>query len=99
MWDSQHNGTGRFLKPGATASVRNELFARVARAAMFASEPFPGHQFRLDWRRSDGSGNWYYALGLELEGWLSPALLRYFPEAPKAIYFQVKSRQACPSSE
>jgi uncharacterized protein DUF6717 len=66
---------------------------------MFASEPFPGHQFRLDWRRSDGSGNWYYASGLELEGWLSPALLLYFPEAPKAIYFQIKNRQACLNSE
>jgi hypothetical protein len=66
---------------------------------MFSSAPFPGHQFRLDWRRSDGSGNWYYASGLELEGWLSPALLRYFPEAPKVIYFQVKSRQAHLNSE
>jgi hypothetical protein len=61
---------------------------------MFSGTPFPGHQFRLDWRRSDGSGNWYYASGLELEGWLCPALLRYFAEAPKAIYVKVKSREA-----
>jgi len=61
---------------------------------MFSSTPFPGHQFRLDWRRDDGSGNWYHASGLELEGWLCPALLRYFPEAPKTIYVQVKSHQA-----
>jgi transcriptional regulator with XRE-family HTH domain len=59
---------------------------------MFSSVPFPGHQFRLDWRRDDGSGNWYYASDLDLEGWLCPALLRYFPEAPKTIYIQVKSR-------
>jgi hypothetical protein len=24
---------------------------------IFASTPFPGHQFRLDWRRNDGGGN------------------------------------------
>jgi hypothetical protein len=61
---------------------------------MFSSVPFPGHQFRLDWRRNDGSGNWYYAPDLELEGWLCPALLRYFSEAPKTIYVQVKSRES-----
>ena len=61
---------------------------------MFSSVPFPGHQLRLDWRRGDGSGNWYHASDLELEGWLCPALLRYFPEAPSTIYVQVKSRQS-----
>ena len=59
---------------------------------IFASIPFPGHQFRLDWRRSDGWGNWYYAEQLDMEGWLCPALLRYFPEAPKHLYVQVKGR-------
>jgi hypothetical protein len=61
---------------------------------MFSSGAFPGHQLRLDWRRSDGAGNWYYASDLDLEGWLCPALLRYFSEAPKAIYVQVKRRQS-----
>ena len=35
---------------------------------IFSSVPFPGHQFRLDWRRYDGSGNWYHASDLDLEG-------------------------------
>ena len=26
---------------------------------MFSSVPFPGHQFRLDWRRNEGWRNWY----------------------------------------
>ena len=25
---------------------------------IFSSTPFPGHQFRLEWRRGDESGNW-----------------------------------------
>jgi hypothetical protein len=29
---------------------------------LFSSSPFPGHQLRLDWRRTDGGGNWYYSL-------------------------------------
>jgi hypothetical protein len=64
---------------------------------VFSGVPFPGHQFRLEWRRADAGGNWYYAADLDLEGWLCPALLRYFPEAPKDIFVQVKSREARPS--
>src|SRR6266498_3887824 len=46
-------------------------------AMVFSASPFPGHQFKLDWRRPDGDGNWYYSEELKLEGWLCPALLRY----------------------
>jgi hypothetical protein len=28
-----------------------------------------------------------------MEGWLCPALLRYFAEAPKELYVQVKDRE------
>jgi len=58
---------------------------------IFSGGPFPGYQFRLEWRRADGSGNWYYAPDLDLEGWLCPALLRYFSDAPNELYVQVKA--------
>jgi hypothetical protein len=28
---------------------------------IFSGTPFPGHQYRLDWRRGESGGNWYYA--------------------------------------
>jgi hypothetical protein len=59
---------------------------------LFSSGPFPGHQFQLDWRRSDSGGNWYYSEQLDTEGWLCPALLRYFSEAPQHLYVQVRAR-------
>ena len=59
---------------------------------IFSSTPFPGHQYRLDWRRAEGGGNWYYAAQLNIEGWLCPALLRYFPDVPNQLYVQTKSR-------
>jgi hypothetical protein len=59
---------------------------------VFSTTPFPGHQYRLDWRREESGGNIYYAEKLELEGWLCPALLRYFPKAPKQLYVQAKRR-------
>jgi hypothetical protein len=43
---------------------------------IFSAMPFPGYQYRLDWRREEGGGNWYYSAALEMEGWLCPALLR-----------------------
>ena len=58
---------------------------------MFSSTPFPGHQYRLDWRRHEADGNWYYSVDLDIEGWLCPALLRYFSEAPKHLYVQTKA--------
>jgi hypothetical protein len=41
---------------------------------------FPGFQ-----REQDG-GNWYRSLESDLEGWLCPALLMYFYEAPEKLY-------------
>jgi hypothetical protein len=54
----------------------------------FSSTPFPGHQYCLDGRRAEGGGNWYYSAQLDMEGWLCPALLRYFQAAPKQLYVQ-----------
>lgn len=59
---------------------------------VFSGAPFPGHQYRLDWRREEGSGNVYYSPDLDAEGWLCPALFRYFSERPPNIYVQVKSK-------
>jgi hypothetical protein len=61
---------------------------------LFSSSPFPGHGLRLEWRRTDTDGNWYYSPELDLEGWLCPALLKYFEQAPQEIYVQVKPRAA-----
>ena len=59
---------------------------------LFAETPFPGHQLRLEWRREGGGGNWYFSPELNMEGWLCPALLRYFSKAPKELYVQVKPK-------
>jgi hypothetical protein len=40
---------------------------------IFSGSPFPGHQYRLDWRREEGGGNWYHSADLDMEGWLCPA--------------------------
>lgn len=59
---------------------------------LFAGTAFPGHQLRLERRRSDGGGNWYFSPELNMEGWLCPALLKYFEAAPKELFVQVKAK-------
>jgi hypothetical protein len=101
MWvfDDPRVGLAREPFVSGADTMIDRVVANVADAEngfvmVFSGAPFPGHQYRLEWRRADGSGNWYYAPDLDIEGWLCPALLRYFPEAPKQIYVQVKSRAA-----
>ena len=59
---------------------------------LFSARPFPGYQVKVLWLREEGSGNWYYSEKYDLEGWLCPALFKYFKEAPKEIYAKVEVR-------
>ncbi len=59
---------------------------------IFSDKPFPGHQLVLEWRREEHDGNWYYAADLDMEGWLCPALFKYFDAAPASIYTQFKAK-------
>jgi hypothetical protein len=60
--------------------------------AVFSAASFPGADFKLEWRREESGGNWYYSDQFEMEGWLCPALLKYFPRAPREIYVKVESK-------
>lgn len=60
--------------------------------AIFSATPFPGGTFVLHWRHEESGGNWYYSPEFQQEGWLCPALLKYFPSAPREIYVKVEPR-------
>lgn len=53
---------------------------------LFSATPFPGYQVRLDWNREEFWGNWYRWEERGMEGWLCPALLKYFDKAPPQLY-------------
>jgi hypothetical protein len=59
---------------------------------LFSPTPFPGHLMKLEWRRPEYGGNWYYCPQLEMEGWLCPALFKYFAEAPQELYAQFEPK-------
>src|SRR6266550_2249033 len=52
----------------------------------------PNADNKLEWRRGESGGNWYYSDQFKMEGWLCPALLKYFPSAPQEIYVKVKPK-------
>jgi hypothetical protein len=52
----------------------------------FSSSFLPNAHMTLDWLRAEGGGNWYHCPQLGMEGWLCPALYKYFTEAPKKIW-------------
>lgn len=57
---------------------------------LFSSAPFPGYAAMFERRREEYEGNWYYSPDLDMEGWLCPALFKYFDQAPNRLYVQFK---------
>jgi len=60
--------------------------ARNGFRLLFSASPFPNHVLKITKLREDYGGNWYKLEGTEYEGWLCPALFKYFEKAPEAIY-------------
>lgn len=60
---------------------------------LFSATPFPGADFQLEWVREEQGGNIYIWHDAGQEGWLCPALLKYFDEAPSHLYVQLKAAQ------
>ncbi len=60
---------------------------------VFSAFAFPSYQHKLEWVRPELSGNVYRSEELGMEGWLCPALFKYFAEAPAQIYLKVEAKQ------
>ena len=56
---------------------------------LFSKDPFRGADMELQWVREETGGNVYAWQGRE--GWLCPALFKYFEKAPQRIYVQLKA--------
>lgn len=60
---------------------------------LFSAMPFPGFQHEFARVREEHGGNWYSSAEFATEGWLCPALFKYFDEAPERLYVQAKARK------
>ncbi len=52
----------------------------------FSENAFPGYQAELVLVGEEYGGNWYCWEAKNMQGWLCPALFKYFSEAPKKLY-------------
>ena len=71
--------------------VREIPNARAGFRLLFSAAPFPGWQRRLIWVREEFDGNWYRTEEPPAEGWLCPALFRYFEQAPRALFVRAET--------
>lgn len=98
-WVFDDRGRGLKQEPFVAGIPRmiDRLVEDVPRAEkgfrlIFSAEEFPGYTHELQWRRKDASGNWYYCPQFDSEGWLCPALLKFFPQAPREIYVKAEEK-------
>jgi hypothetical protein len=75
----------------AKAGIRNPERGFVA---LFSKDPFPSAQVCLEWVREEGGGNVYRWPEAGREGWLCPALFRYFDHTPQRLYIEVRPASA-----
>jgi len=64
--------------------------ARSGFILLFSSQPFAGYQVELARVREENGGCWYKVKDLEAEGWLCPALFRYFDAPPQSLYIKAE---------
>jgi hypothetical protein len=64
--------------------------ARQGFRLLFSTSPFPGFQRRIEWVREDMEGNWYRVDEPPREGWLCPALFKYFDQAPRELFVKAE---------
>lgn len=57
---------------------------------LFSANRFPGVQKTLTWTRGDSGGNHYKLDSPPMEGWICPALFRYYKKAPKQLFIKAE---------
>ncbi len=100
MWVFDDSAVGLYREPFVAGidTMIDRLVADIPNAdrgfrAIFSAAPFPGYDVKLEWRRADSGGNWYYSGQFNMEGWLCPAMFKYFSAAPREIYVKAEPKQ------
>lgn len=79
--------------------ILNELVQSIPSARngfrlLFSDSPFPGYQAEFEQTRSEYGGTWYrqanFGARTAREGWLCPALFKYYEVAPLKIYIRAE---------
>jgi hypothetical protein len=60
---------------------------------VFSHLAFPGHQLAATRGKAEAGGYWYRWDSIGVDGWLCPALYKYFETAPESLYVQIKRKE------
>jgi len=60
---------------------------------VFSKKSFPGHQYKFKRLQQEFEGFWYQHPGTGMQGWLCPALFKYFDEAPETLFVRIISNK------
>src|SRR3990167_10274288 len=85
MWVFDDPSVGLYQEPFISGSdkIIDHLVERIPNAErgfnlLFSTDPFPGHTAELTRTCEEFGGNWYHCAEFDLDGWLCPALYKYF---------------------
>ena len=57
---------------------------------LFSAREFPGYAYKLRWDREESGGNYYILEEAKMEGWICPAMFKYFETAPPELYVKAE---------
>lgn len=98
-WVFDDPGVGLVREPfvSGVPEILNRLVAHIPDARrgfrlLFSDNPFPGYQAEFERIRDEYGGTWYRQVGgdEQPEGWLCPALFKYYATAPERLYIRAE---------
>ena len=97
VFDDPHVGLHREPFVSGIDTIIDHLVKDIPNAEegfrmLFSAGPFPGYMARIIRQREEYGGNWYLWPEQGVEGWLCPALFKYFEQAPDNIYVRVEEK-------
>lgn len=99
MWVFDDEKVGLVKEPFVSGipEMIDQIVAKIPNAEngfrlLFSASAFPGFQYELTWVREEYEGNWYRWDKTNMDGWLCPALFKYFDVSPEKIYCAVDKK-------
>src|SRR5690349_908319 len=98
-WVFDDSATGLVREPfvAGVPEMIDQLVEKIPAARqgfrlLFSAAPFPGYQAAFERDREEVGGTWYHTMPPHpaMEGWLCPALFKYFERAPERIYVKAE---------
>jgi hypothetical protein len=59
---------------------------------LFSANPFPDYQKKLTWLLGGMDGNYYMLDDPPMEGWIYPAMFKYYDEPPRELYVKAEPK-------